>query len=70
MCSSDLAETMIIVPFAVLLFIALNKVDQRVALTSVSCLVLSAVTLVMYYFMIPTHFPKMSLRLTRKMQRS
>ena len=54
------AETMIIVPFAVLLFIALNKVDLRVALTSVSCLVLSAVTLVMYYFMIPTHFPKMA----------
>jgi len=53
------AETMIVVPFALLVFIALNKVDLRTVLTSVSCLVLSVATLVMYYFVIPTNFPNM-----------
>ncbi|MBO4449188.1 MAG: glycosyltransferase family 39 protein [Clostridiales bacterium] len=53
------AETMIIVPFALIMFIAVNKVDLKAVRMAILCLVLSLVTIVLYYFMIPTHFSKL-----------
>ncbi|MBE7069982.1 MAG: glycosyltransferase family 39 protein [Ruminococcaceae bacterium] len=53
------AETVIIVPFALLMFMAVNKTDLRAVKMAVLCLVMSCVTIVLYYFMIPSHFSKM-----------